>query len=313
VGIAVRRTSWLWIRVLALLVAALPPGSALAESCTFDPGEPRPAWLTPWSDEFPEVVTDLQRGQPLVALVYVPLCSNDQVDCGSTAAGRAGDLSTNLYWGAGFGVAKFFDRPHSSWQRVQLSTPGGGVLEQRIYRRALARATWAGAFERSSCTNQPSALDEYVVFRAIHGDRIDDAVREFWRSSTQGAEVLLPSASGPRSAKVHVVGYAGHNRLMDGLELPTASATKNSSSRAPASFVLACYSESYFSDSLRGAGSQPLVMTRALMAPEGYVVDAVLRALGDNATHTMLRKRVVGAYARWQQIPEQRASLIFAR
>jgi hypothetical protein len=294
--------------VLALLLSV--SASALAEPCTFDPGEPRPAWLTPWSDAFPEVITDLQGGDPLVALVYVPLCSNDQIDCGSSAAGRAGDLSTNLYWGAGFGVAKFFDRPKSAWERVEISKPGGAVLEQRIYRRSLSPGRWTNSFERSSCDRRPDALEQYVVFRAIHGDRIDDAVLDFWRASTEGAVVQLPATGGFRSARVHVVGYAGHNRLMDGLELPSATAHAR---RSPASFVLACYSESWFSDSLQSAGSQPLLMTRALMAPEGYAVDAVLRALGDNATHTMLRQRVVSAYARWQQIPEQRANLIFAR
>jgi hypothetical protein len=299
--------------LLTLRPAAAEPGS----SCEFERGEARAAWLTPWSDDYPHVVTDLKSGEPMVAIVYVPLCSNDQVDCGSTAAGRAGDLSTNLYWGAGFGAARFFDRPNSVWERVQVSQPGHGVLEQRIYRRAVPVSRWRDSFERvaSDCgAPETELLEQYVVLRAIHGDRIDDAVRDFWRGSTEGATVELPDlTAGSRRARAHVVGYAGHNRLMDGLELPSFQRSPKRFRSAPASFVLACYSEDYFGPSLRDAAAAPLVMTRALMAPEGYVIDAVVRALGENSTGPMLRKRVVRAYASWQQIPEDQASLIFSR
>ena len=54
-------------------------------------------------------------------------------------------------------------------------------------------------------------------------------------------------------------------------------------------------------------------MTRDLMAPEGYAVEAVVDALGDNVSAREIRARVVRAYARWQRIPEKVASTIFAR
>ena len=44
-------------------------------------------------------------------------------------------------------------------------------------------------------------------------------------------------------------------------------------------------------------------MTRDLMAPEGYVIEAMVRGLGDHLTQPKLRKRVVSAYAHWQRIP----------
>lgn len=54
-------------------------------------------------------------------------------------------------------------------------------------------------------------------------------------------------------------------------------------------------------------------MTRDLMAPEGYIVEAMARGLGERATAQELRQRVVKAYAKWQRIPERTASTIFAR
>src|SRR5262245_50438317 len=57
----------------------------------------------------PAAAEDLD-GKPPVLYVVVPLCSNEQVDCGSTLAGRPGDLEHNLYWGAVFGARRFFER-----------------------------------------------------------------------------------------------------------------------------------------------------------------------------------------------------------
>jgi hypothetical protein len=76
--------------------------------------------------------------------------------------------------------------------------------------------------------------------------------------------------------------------------------------------VLACYSEDYFAKALRSASVTSLVTTRALMAPEGYVVDAVLRAMGDNATPGEIRRRTIAAYAKWQRISYGEAARVFA-
>ncbi len=54
-------------------------------------------------------------------------------------------------------------------------------------------------------------------------------------------------------------------------------------------------------------------MTKALMAPEGYVLDAVLKGLGDNASEPELRQRAVLAYAKWQKLSPGAASSIFAK
>jgi hypothetical protein len=166
---------------------------------------------------------------------------------------------------------------------------------------------------------RPGDVEQLVVLRAIHGEHIDDAVRDFYRFATQGAELTFVEQGVERRVTVHVAGYAGHNRLMDGVSLQQiVGADRSSSSPPPApvalpSFVFACRSAPYFSAALRDAGSDPLVMTRDLMAPEGYVIEAMARGLGDRAAPSELRQRVVAAYARWQRIPERTAGTIFDR
>lgn len=277
--------------LLAVLSIVVLTASARAEA----PAEP-------WSRHYPRVLSDLSRGEPLVVRVIVPLCHNAQIDCGSSIAGKPGALRTNLYWGAIFGARRFLDRKRSGWTRIDEQGADGHVLERVVYRRFVPAKRWGLA--------RRAPVEQIVVLEAVHGDAIDHAVERMWTTATAGARVSFADGERERTAAVHVVGYAGHNRMMDGLRLPEVSAP---SSAALPAFVLACYYESYFSGSLRRAGSWPLVMTRALMAPEGYLLDAVLQGLGDNDSESALRRRAVLAYAKWQKLSFGAASTIFAK
>jgi hypothetical protein len=150
------------------------------------------------------------------------------------------------------------------------------------------------------------------VLEAIDGAQIDAAIQRFWGLAEGGGKARWKDGEVTREERIHVVGYAGHNRLMDGIKFPKAAAKSRGKQPIP-SFVMACASEPYFSPSLRLAGSEPLVMTRSLMAPEGYVVDAITRALGDNLPRAEVRARAVEAYARWQRLSLPAASSIFAK
>lgn len=260
-----------------------------------------PLGATPWSAADPRIAADVRAGRPLVIAVMVPLCDNAQIDCGGTAAGRPGDLARNLYWGAIFGQRRFFERKGSGWARVDRSPGEGALLERAIYRRRVPRGPWGGDGE----------VEQLVVLQAVHGGAIDEAVSRFWALATQGGEVRFDDAGAARRARIHVAGYAGHNRLMDGVALPSAGAPAPGGAPIP-SFVMACASDAYFSAPLRGAGSAPLVMTRALMAPEGYVIDAIARGLGENLPAAAVRARAVEAYATWQRLSPGVASSIFA-
>jgi hypothetical protein len=58
-------------------------------------------------------------------------------------------------------------------------------------------------------------------------------------------------------------------------------------------------------------GSEMLLMTKQLMAPEGYVVDAIVGAVADNAGKAAIKRRAIAAYAKWQKIEEKVAATIF--
>ena len=244
---------------------------------------------------------DIDRGRPLVVSVVVPLCSNAQINCGAGWAGQPGRSETNVYWGAIYGARRFFERPKSGYERVSLERfEDQALVERAVYRRSFEGTPWG----------RPSALEQIVILEAVHGDHIDGAVGSFWELATTQSRVTFEDHGQKRTERVHVAGYAGHNRLMDGLKLPEVEADAARAEGTPA-FVLACYSDKYFASNLKQAGSTPLVTTRALMAPEGYLIHAIALGLGQNLSVAELRQRTVQSYARWQRISEREARRVF--
>ncbi len=280
------------LTLLAATIAVLLPASSA------------PAELAePWSKAFPAIAADVQQGRPLVVLVWVPLCSNEQIHCGSSSLGQPGSLETNLYWGARFGARRLFDEASRDYERLELRSGGPHELERVVYRRWVRASSWG-----KPGSSPGSEVEQIVVLQAVHGQHIDHAVDQFWAMATQGGTVRFQDGARNRRERVHVVGYAGHNRLMDGKRLPAAPAD---AARAIPSFVLACLSQRFFGDALRQAGSTPLVTTRAFMAPEGYVIEGLVRALGDNAPLDQVRERTVRQYAKWQKLSFGAASRLF--
>jgi hypothetical protein len=282
---------------LLLLLAGLTPRTAGAQAST--------ASASRWTADYPSIEADVAAGKPLALLVVVPLCDNRLIHCGGQGAGDPASLDKNLYWGRAFGARRYFEERAKQFTRVARDGGRGPLLEQLVYRRVVPGAVWG----------RREDVEQLVILRAIHGAEIDSAVGDFYRFATGGASVSFEQQGQPRTVRVHAVGYAGHNRLMDGVALPDLVGARETQARSAAlpSFMFACRSAPYFSAALSREGSRALVMTRDLMAPEGYVIEAMARGLGDHLSQAELRQRVVAAYARWQRIPERTASTIFAR
>lgn len=256
-----------------------------------------------WTAGYPSIEADVAAGKPLTLLVVVPLCDNRLIQCGGQGAGDPASLDKNLYWGRAFGARRYFDESAKQFRRVARRAETRPVLEQLVYRRWVPGARWGVARD----------VEQLVVLRAVHGGEIDAAVRDFYSYATGGASVSFDDDGVTRTARVHVVGYAGHNRLMDGVSLGSLVGARPATVReALPSFVFACKSAPYFTAALSSSGSKALVMTRDLMAPEGYVIEAMARGLGDRLSPAALRQQVAAAYARWQRIPERTARGIFA-
>jgi hypothetical protein len=241
----------------------------------------------------------VKRDGVLVVHVLVPLCDNAQIVCGSKSAGDPVDLARNLYWGAIFGQKRFFSRKASSFTLVGVEKGSDSHLERAVVRRFVDGAPWGRA----------GKVELLVVLDAFRGDRIDGVVDTFFNEAAAGKSLKIDDDGKSRTVAVSVVGYAGHNRMMDGKKAPALD-TKSGLEPIP-SFVMACHSRSYFEAALTKRGSDMLLMTKQLMAPEGYVVDAIVGAVADNADKAAIKRRAIAAYAKWQKIEERVAATIF--
>jgi hypothetical protein len=261
------------------------------------------AWADelPWSAANEHVAADLGAGAPLVLHVVVPLCDSRQIACGKGGAGNPRDLDRNLYWGAIFGARRFFDRKRSGFERVSSTREIEGVLERVVYRRWYDGAKW-GRAER---------VEQIVVLDAV--ERIGAAVDGFWSGMKEGETIPIRDGERERSLRVHAVGYVGHNWGYEGIGTGQEKRRETSNADALPSFILSCVSERYFAAGLENEGSSALLLTRDFIAPEGYALEALVRALGENATRTQARHRVIAAYAKWQRIPVATAARLFSR
>lgn len=262
-------------------------------------GEPEPE---AWTAAYPHIAERVRTLGVLTVHLLVPLCHEDQIACGGMRAGDPDDLGHNLYWGAVFGHDRFLSRKASAMRRIGRGEASGHRLARAVFGQSFPGAPFGRSLP----------FELVVVLDAHHGDAIDVVVDELFVEAERGGEVAFTAADGGKHRHaVDVVGFAGHNRMLDGKQPPPRVPERE---RAPLpSFVLACRSHQTFASPLAERGSRLLVAARDLMAPEGYVVEAIVGGLARNEPAPALRRRAVDAYARWQSIEPAVAGTIFAR
>lgn len=241
-----------------------------------------------------------------MATVHVALCDNRTIWCGSKRLGSGDDPTTNLYWGGAAGLRAWFDhRP--GWVRV-LRGPGDGksVLERVVYRR---RVKAPGPAWRRLGVRGP--FDVYLVGLGYRGLEIGQATRAFLEQVAGEAEETVVLADGTRLAAggaSHLVGYAGHNHLMDAPSLAQPAFTR----RAPVGwFALACISNSYFGPRLGRGPAQALLVTKVLMYPGAFTLEGILKGLVEGRSPVGIFKAGADLYARHQKHSPSQARAFF--
>lgn len=205
---------------------------------------------------------DIDAGRPLVAHVTVALADSKHQNIGPVK-GDLGDgmrPDVNLYWGALYGVAKFL--PRQGWRVVKRTTiPDRRVLSRVVFERRIRR--------------DGRSIRAIVVADAWAGPNIEDAIDRYF-GHVQGRDVELVSLGEERvnaGAGAHVAVFVGHNGLMD-FDAPDVGRREG---HAVAAIALACITSHDFLPLLERAGAEPILLTRTLMAPEAYTLDAALK------------------------------------
>jgi hypothetical protein len=106
-----------------------------------------------------------------------------------------------------------------------------------------------------------------------------------------------------------LVAFVGHDGLMDsGLDHYHYS----SDNKHRDAVIIACDSKDYFADGLRWTGARPLLWTTGLLAPEAYVIEAVLAGWAQNEKAEQIRGRAARAYDKYQHTGPKGAMNLFA-
>jgi len=275
---------------------------ALATGCVTSQGGP--ATMKPLSQGSPGD-TNRKASSSEVAVVnsfpvihiFVALCDN--VNQGivpvSASLGNGDNPTTNLYWGAAFGVRTFFNRT-KDWELVsEIKNPGPAILARSIFKR--------------------KDRDVFIVADAYRGKEIAQATWDFLQAASGHPGDAIEVAHGSRKFKFNsggsaeLVAYTGHDGLMD---FKLQSTPQSQDDRKRKAIILACYSKHYFTEPLRRTGAEPLLWTTNLMAPEAYILSAAIEGWLRSETDEQIRLRAAKAYSSYQKSGLKGANKLFA-
>lgn len=266
---------------------------------------------TPKSFSYNEVQEHLTRhieeDKPVVIHVMVALCDNENqgIVKVNRQLGNGQNPTTNLYWGAAYGVRTFLTR-RAGYSIVRNDTLADqGILDRIILHKQIKRSG--------------NNVDLYVVADAWDGAEIQQTTWKFLTAAagyeTETIEIPIPGQTDSTltieaGGQAQLLAYVGHNGLMDFRfsQIPVADTTAHPRS----SIVLACASRPYFLSMLRTGGSHPLLLTTHLMAPEAYTLDAAISSFVQKKTTSQLHASVASAYNTYQKCGRNAARNLFS-
>ncbi len=216
--------------------------------------------------------------------IYVIVSLVDNVSQGIAPVpakiGNGDDPSTNLYWGALYGVKTFLSKA-DGWRKLGCDKDISDTILERC------QFAWKDKLT--------------VTADAYRGSRIDRAMLDF----------MQQAATPPHATEREMVVFIGHDGLMDEQNLPIIERFPKHAGHNKQAVVLACMSEEFFSEHLHAAGSKPVVTTFSFMAPEAYVLEAIARGFANQSSEAELRSSAGTAYAKYQRISAKAGKSVF--
>jgi hypothetical protein len=275
-------------------VGRLLPVALLFVTTAGQPARARAA--DPLQPLYRRIATDLKAGRPLTITAHVALCDNRAIWCGSKTLGVGDDPRRNLYWGGAAGLRNWFDH-RRGWKRVFVDRGDGKVvLERVVYRYRVRRPP-----PRLKRLGVRRGFDVLLLGLAYRGTSIGQAMGRFVRQVSQerGPGLRLPGrktvAFGGRG---HVVGYLGHNHLMDVRRYKWPAVTRT---RHVGYFGLACMTAQYLARRLTHHRTRALLLTRVFMYPGAFTLEGLARGLAAGLSHRRVFLRGARMYARYQK------------
>jgi len=260
----------------------------------------------PVASKKPAVSPPQQAAVNKVPVIHVFVALADNINQGivpvSATLGNGDNPTTNLYWGAGFGVKTFFSR-NKDWQLLSTTQhPKEGILERCVFKH------------RNS--------ELFLVADAYQGKEIARATNDFLAAAAgdPGEKLTVARGSSPTvregstvefntQGSAELVAYVGHDGLMD---FKLTKSPQQRDKRQRQAIILACASKQYFTTPLESTGANPLLWTTNLMAPEAYVLSAAIDGWIAKESGEQVRTRAARAYDQYQHCGLRAAMGLFA-
>ncbi len=214
--------------------------------------------------------------------VFVSLCDN--VNQGIVPVpktlGNGQNPTTNLYWGALYGVKTHFKKS-KEWTYVKtIESDNEKVLERVLFKH--------------------STSGIYLLADAYDGKHIRSATIDFLNACSGGnpEQLILEGEALSFGGNSGLLAYIGHNGLMD-FSLDKTFSPLNEIK--PDAVVLACISKRFFTPYIKQTGANPLVWTTGLMAPEAYTLKWLIDGWILEETYEQIRERAAKAYNYYQK------------
>lgn len=213
----------------------------------------------------------------LTVHVMVPLCDNEHqgIVPVNKQLGDGTNLNTNLYWGAGYGVRSYF-KLKAKWTIDTAYVPGGKILQRVIFSRTIG----------STKVN--------LVADAYRGDAMNACMNDYFKSLAGSLtdSIKVKQQYVPLNAKASLLVFNGHNGLMD----TTFALYRKKDTVKRNAAVIACASKFYFMPHFNHLGVQPVITTTGLMAPEAYVLEALITSWVSGHSPSEIRRACGNAY-----------------
>jgi hypothetical protein len=258
-----------------------------------EPMRPEVAQAPPRARNTAAAPQPTKRNSGKLIHVLVALCDNEYQGIVPVPAriGDGDDPANNLYWGARFGVKTFFKRMND-WKLIaETRNPSAEILERLVFKH--------------------QTRNVHLIADAYRGRKIKRCVADFFEFSAGRAVETINANSVDLHAGggADLVAYVGHDGLMD---FSLDSSPQKADDRQRDAIMLACLSKRYFAEPMRKAGSNPLLWTTGLMAPEAYVLKAAIDGWVLNEDGEGIRRRAATAYNQYQQCGMNAALRLFS-
>jgi hypothetical protein len=245
---------------------------------------------------YARIARDLAQGKPLSIRIHVALCDNDSQGIVPVKNRRIcdGDVpAQNLYWATDGGLDRYLRK--NGYRLIDSrSDSGGDILIENVWSTHVQAA---GGLRARGVTG---GFEVRVTAIAYRGSAIERAMRDYLRA-----------VSAPGDGD-HVIGYIGHNYLLDVSDAASPSPAQTANLAPRGTFALSCLGEGWIRPRISREGVHILLLNRGLTYPGAWTLGGVVEGLAHGESGRGIQRAATAHFARGKNKPAATLARVFS-